>query len=387
MNDLSVGVGTSEVQGSREAGRTAARAAREELKDRIPALVIVYASVAHRLPELLAGVREVTGRTPLIGCSTSGHFFDERLIPPGGGVVVLLLASADYRFGTASVTGLSRGGDAAGRELARLARDAARVEPGEHSCLVLLADGLSGENQPLLNGIYRVTGASVPVVGGAAGDDRHLVGTFVLHNDEVISDGAVAAWIVSPHPVTVVARHGWEPVSPPMMVTASDGTHLSEIGGRPALEVFREYFYDPEVAAPGTFRKEGYHSAHAFGLVEPDGSVLVRGGYLDGGRIRTFEAVPQYSAVQIITCTPDSVLEVTEPAVAEAVAAREASVLLVFSCVARYDLLQDRAVEEVKRLQAAAGDARVVGFYTYGEFARTTGVRGVHNGTISAVAL
>lgn len=387
MNDLSAGVGTSDVGGSREAGRIAAEMARDELGDRIPDLVIVYCSVSHDLPELLAGVREVTGRAPLIGCSTSGHFFDEQLIHPGSGVIILLLASSDYRFGTASVSGLSRGGDVVGRELARLAKDAARVEPGEHSCLLLLADGLSGQNQPLLNGVFRVAGASVPVVGGAAGDDRHLAGTFVLHDDEVISDGAVAVWIVSPQPLTVVARHGWEPVSPPVLVTAAEGTHLSEIGGRAALEVYREYFYDPEVAAPGTFRKEGYHSAHAFGLVEPDSSVLVRAGYVDGGQIRTFEAIPPFSAIQVTTCTPDSVLEVTEPVVEAAIGGREVSVLLVFSCVARYDLLADRAVEEVKRLQAAAGDARMIGFYTYGEFARTTGVLGVHNGAIAAVAL
>jgi hypothetical protein len=172
-----------------------------------------------------------------------------------------------------------------------------------------------------------------------------------------------------------------------MMVTRAEGTHLMELSGRPAMEVYREHFYDPEVAAPGTFRKEGYHSSHAFGLVEPDGSILVRGGYVDQGHIVTFEALPQYSAIQVITCTPDSVLEVTEPVVERAVAGGDRRVLLVFNCTARYDLLADRAAEEIKRLQAAAGDARVVGFYTYGEFARTTGLYGVHNGSLAAVAL
>ena len=38
-----------------------------------------------------------------------------------------------------------------------------------------------------------------------------------------------------------------------------------------------------------------------------------------------------------------------------AVAGRDASVLLVFSCIARLDILQDRGAEEAARLQAAAG--------------------------------
>ncbi len=71
----------------------------------------------------------------------------------------------------------------------------------------------------------------------------------------------------------------------------------------------------------------------------------------------------------------------------QALAGRDADVLLAFSCVARYELLRDRATEEAQRLHAAAGGAQTFGFYTYGEFARTTSVSGFHNATITAMAL
>ena len=59
----------------------------------------------------------------------------------------------------------------------------------------------------------------------------------------------------------------------------------------------------------------------------------------------------------------------------------------MFSCVARYDILGDRSPEEPRRLQEAAHGARTFGFYTYGEFARTTSVAGYHNATVAALAL
>ena len=67
-------------------------------------------------------------------------------------------------------------------------------------------------------------------------------------------------------------------------------------------------------------------------------------------------------------------------------AGRDASVLLVFSCIARLDVLQERGAER-HRLQAAAGSVPIFGVYTYGEFARTTSVAGYHNSTVTAVAL
>jgi hypothetical protein len=63
------------------------------------------------------------------------------------------------------------------------------------------------------------------------------------------------------------------------------------------------------------------------------------------------------------------------------------SVLLMFSCIARIDLLAERAGEEAVRLHKAAGPVSTFGFYTYGEFARSTGVAGYHNATLTAIAL
>ena len=64
-----------------------------------------------------------------------------------------------------------------------------------------LADSLLGDLQQLVQGVYRITGPKVTLVGGAAGDEQKFVRTFVFHNDTVVEEGAVALWIASERPL------------------------------------------------------------------------------------------------------------------------------------------------------------------------------------------
>lgn len=384
------GVGTSEADRAVTAGRDAAAAALAELATP-PALVLVYASVRYDLVDLLTGVREVTGDVPLVGATTSGHFHNGNVTPPGRGVAVLALTAGRYQFGVASVSGISADPTGAGRTLARAAKRAAGAggQDVPHAALLVLTDGLSGRQQELLNGIHKVTGAAVPVVGGSAADDRRLVQTCVFHDGRALTDAAVGIWIGSPWPLVVTAGHGWSPVSLPLLVTKVDGPVVHEIAGRPAVAVFREHFRDHELDQElGWVRKPGYHSAHAFGLIEPDGTLLIRGAYLDEHDVlRTFCPLPTYAPVQIVSSTSDDLLGVIEGVVERVTAGRQPSALLAFSCVARLDVLRDRGPEEAKRLQVAAGSTTTFGFYTYGEIARTSSVAGYHNATLAAIAL
>jgi len=380
--------GASESADAAEAGREAASAAVAGLEGRAPDLVLVYVSVRYDLLTLLAAIRSVTGDAPLVGATSTGHFHGADLIEPARGVAVLAMTAGPYRFGIASVGNLSADATAAGAELARNARDAIGPRRSAHATVLLFADGLAVEQQGLISGIHRVTGTAVPVVGGAAADDRRLSETFVLHDDRVLPDSAVAVWIDSDRPVPVTVGHGWHPVGLPMLVTKVDGQVVHEIAGRPARDVFEEQIRHGNTEELDLIRPGGYYSTHAFGLIEPDGTHLIRGVFRDAaGQIRTFAPLPVYSAVQVVACDPADLLAVSHEVAETAVGRRDASVLLVFSCVARLDVLQDRGGEEAARIHAAALPVPVFGIYTYGEFARTTSVAGYHNSTVAAIAL
>jgi hypothetical protein len=84
----------------------------------------------------------------------------------------------------------------------------------------------------------------------------------------------------------------------------------------------------------------------------------------------------------------DSLLGVTDEVVDDALDSQpDAAVLLTFSCAARAMIFGERAPEEARHLQASAGAVPTFGFYCCAEFARTAGVLGTHNATLTAVAL
>jgi hypothetical protein len=385
---LRAGTGLSRAQNASEAGREAAAAAVAALGDEEPAVVIVFTSPRYDLAELLAAVRAVTGKARLIGATGSGEIVHGEYMGFGAGVGVLAMSAGPYRFGLASASHIGGELDRAGQDIARAAR--AEAGPGPHAAVLLLADSLLGDLQQLFQGVYRITGPKVAIVGGAAGDEQKFVATFVFHDGEVLEAGAVALWIASERPITIVSRHGWNPIGVPMLVTRAEGTTLLELGGRPAATAYEEQLG----LEPGQLSAEDFWGTsirHPFGLLQADGSTIIRvaRSKTPEGTLRIQGCVPpDGSAVQVMSGDADTLLSVVQPVAAAALAANpEAGVLLAFSCAARAAMFKDRAAEESQQLQTAAGDIPSFGIYCCGEFARTSGVLGTHNATLTTLAL
>jgi hypothetical protein len=87
----------------------------------------------------------------------------------------------------------------------------------------------------------------------------------------------------------------------------------------------------------------------------------------------------------------DSVLDATDAACGDSLAAlggRSPLGMLAFDCIARRGVLREAGVRtEIHRLAASADGAPVAGFYTYGEIARTRGMRGFHNQTLVVLSI
>jgi hypothetical protein len=385
---LRAGTGLSRARNAGDAGREAAAAALASLGDEEPALVIVFTSPRYDLPELLAAVRAVTGKARLIGATGSGEIVHGEYMGFGAGVAVLVMSAGPYRFGLASASHIGGELDRAGQDIARAAR--AEAGPSPHAAVLLLADSLLGDLQQLFHGVYRITGPKVAIVGGAAGDEQKFVATFVFLDDHVLEAGAVAVWIASERPITIVSRHGWEPIGVPLLVTRAEGTTLLELGGRPAATAYEEQLG----LAPGQLSDEDFWGTsiwHPFGLLQADGSAIIRvaRAKTPEGTLRIQGCVPpEGSAVQVMSGDTDSLLSVVAPVATAALAANpEPGVLLAFSCAARAAMFKDRAAEESRQLQEVAGDIPSFGMYCCGEFARTAGVLGTHNATLTALAL
>jgi hypothetical protein len=379
-------LGVGQAEGTEpEAG---ARAADRALVHADAKLLIVFCSESLDLPAVLRQVNQRSGGVPLIGCSTSGE-----IAPSGSGtgsVVVTALGGDGFSIRTAAASPASRDLRAAG---ATAAGCLAGIEERPHRVLLLLTDGLAGDQREILRGVYRVLGAGVPLVGGCVGAER-MARTLQMHGDRVLEDSVVAAGIGSDAPLGIGVRHGWRRVGEPMLVTSSGGNRVHTLNGLPALDVYLDRL-GPQ-AAECTNQEELARLAlvHPLGLGQRDGEEEIRfiaGGDFADRSLACIAEVPQAALVWLMEGDAESVRWAGSAACTDALDALGGNPplgVLAFECVGRRPVLGDEGVRvEIDEIMKCSGGAPVAGFYTYGEIARKQGVIGFHNQTLVVLSV
>jgi hypothetical protein len=373
----------------RDPARAGESAAAQALIAEDARLVLVFCSHSYDLDELLGAINERSGGVPLIGCSTAGEIATGG--PGDAGVVVTAFGGEGFSVCTAAALNASEDLRGAG---AQVAKCASALNGHPHRALVLLTDGLAGDQQEIVRGAYGVIGASVPLVGGCAGDDLEMRGTYQLHNDRVLRNAVVGAAIGSEAPLGIGVRHGWRRVGEPVVVTRSSNNRVYTLNDRVAVDVYFEHLDPPTDARrdPAAFTR--FALTHPLGLSGRSGEDHVRfvgEANFDDGSIGFIAEVPQGALAWFMEGDEASVLDATSAACADALApldGRPPLGLIAFDCIARRGILGDAGIStEVGRVASSAGGAPVAGFYTYGEIARTHGQSGFHNQTLVVLAV
>src|SRR6266542_3225681 len=325
-----VSVGSSAHPDARRAGEAAALRA---LAGPDPRLLMVFCSLSRDPEMVLAGVAAAGQGVPVIGCSA------REMITPAGpsadGVVVAGLGGSGLAVSTGVGFGVADAPREAGAAAASRVADDRASRP--HEVLLLLTDGLAAHQEEVLAGVYRVVGASVPLVGGSSTPDWSTGRTFQLYGDKVLTDAVVAAAIASDGPIGIRRRSGEE-------VRTVNST-------------------------------AGFHE----------------------GWLRAGAEVPEGGVVWVMEGEEDSVVDAAGDAcrtAAEALDGRRPLGFLAFDCVSRASMLGEAGTRaEVDRMTAVgrlvgqADGVPVAGLYTAGEIARTSGISGFHNQTVVILAV
>lgn len=377
-------VGTSSATDARTAGQEAAQ---EAMAGEAPALLLAFASDDLDLEAFAGALVDVAGDVPVVGCSTAGE------IGPGGvsdgAAVVVGLGGPGFSVRTA----VSRDASADLRAAGAAVTAAARPDDRPHRAVVLLTDGLAGDQQEVVRGAYSVAGALIPLVGGCAGDEMRMQRTRQIWGREVLTDAVIAVGLASDGPIGVAARHGWRRVGEPMLVTAAAANCVLELDGRPALDVYVERLGVPAELADDPTAFASFALTHPLGLARRDGEEVrfIAGGDVADRSLRCIAEVPVGGLVHLMEGDAVSVLDATDAACADAIGALGAEDplgLVVFDCVARRAVLTGDGLDrEMDAIRGHAKGAPLAGFYTYGEFGRTVGIRGFHNQTLVVLAL
>lgn len=370
-------------------GRAGRRAARDAISGDDPRLLIVFCSDRYDLDALASSLCDIAGDdVPVIGCSTAGEIATSG--PGDAGVVVVAFGGEGFAASAACARDASRRLRAAGAEVASAVED---VSSYPHRVLLLLSDGLAGDQMEVVRGAYGVTGAAVPLVGGCAGDDLRMVATRQIFGREVMSGAVVGVALGSTTPLGIGVRHGWRRVGEPMLVTSSTGNRIYGLDDEPALDVYlRRLDAPPEARAdPTAFTR--FALTHPLGLSRRSREEVrfVADANFADRSIGVIAAVPQGGMTWLMEGDDASVLEATDDACREALTmldGHDPLGFVVFDCIARRGVLGEAGIErEVQRISDHAAGAPVAGFYTYGEFARTRGTGGFHNQTLVVLAV
>lgn len=381
------GVGHSHVAESEAAGREAVSMALAGHTPTADDLVILFTDPDYEVEAVYRAACAEAAPAGVFGCTSTGGFTHSEQVP--GGCVAALLAADETSFGLCHLE--CDEDDIAGSS--RRAAELARARAGDryaNSVLLLLTDGLTRDQREIARGAYEVTTAVIPFVGGAAADNLTWNNTHTFGDGRVLSRAIVAVWINSERPMGVSVDHGWRPAGKPMLVTRAEGTVVHELDGTPALaaylaeqggslertdvEFFRKVMSNP-VGLPNARGRYDVRQLHAF--------------LPEGGGINFNTGVSEQSILQVMSTDDDALIEGARRAAQDAVRqlTGKARLALVFSCGSRVPLLGDRIRDEVTAISSALDGVPVCGFYTFGEFARTTGSSGVHNSSVAVLAL
>ena len=379
-------VGRSDEQDPARAGEAATS---EALAGDDAKLLVVFCSNSGDLGAMLEAINERSGGVPLIGCSTAGEITSGG--PGDAGVVVAAFGGDGFTVHTAMADNASADLRGAG---AIVAGSMQHVAACPHRVMLLLTDGLAGDQQEIVRGAYSVLGASVPLVGGCAGYDQKWQASAQLHGDRVLAGAVVAAAIGSDAPLGIGVRHGWQPIGEPVLVTRSANNRIYTLDDRPALDVYFERFDPPAEARVDQNAFTRFAATHPIGLSSRTGEPHVRmvgAADFDDGWMGFIAEVPQGRMAWFMEGGYDSVLEAPDAACAAALAPLDGVAplgMLTFDCIARRQILgEDGSGAAIARVSKSAGGAPVAGFYTYGEIARTHGQSGFHNQTLVVLAV
>jgi hypothetical protein len=359
-------------------------------------LVVINASIGHRLADLIAQTRAQCPHARIVAASCSGVIGREGASESMKDVALMAVRGRD--FAVSHVDGLYGHNS---REKAVEAATALRQAKPGINMVYLIVTGIDVAHDEVIAGFESVFGPEVTLFGAASGDNARGVATFQALDCGVFEHGCVAVGFCDPTlEVDAQASHGFVAVGEPMVVTRSQGHRIIELDGLPAAKVYLDRIgVGPEAtlaeAGPiGALAErlspadaQAYGNDHVLRAIfrrDPDGTLYYPARCPEGTRlwltIRDEERI--FSDL-------DRMLGV----MARNARGRKPVAVFHSDCGARGRLLFNRVLKEelVQRLWHPFSTDGLpppwLGIYGFGEFARLNGANAFHNYTTALAAI
>lgn len=359
-------------------------------------LVIINASIGHRLSDLVAQTRLQCPHARVVAGSCAGVIGREGVSESMKDVA--LMAIRGKEFAVAHVDGIH--GHNAYEKAVELATTLNQAAPGINM-IYFLGSGIDIANDRVIAGFEKVLGPDVTVFGATTSDNMRGVASFQAVDDQVFEHGAFAIAFCDPTlEVITQASHGFVAVGEPLIVTRSAGHKIIEFNGKPAWPEYLVRLGLPETATLADTIPIGaaaelllpelakeYGNDHILRVItqhDPDGAIH----YATNCPMGTELWLTERDENRIFRDL-DRLIGVLE----RQARGRKPAAVFQADCLARGRRLFNRVLKEelVQRMQHPFSTAGMpppwLGIYGFGEYARLGGVNTFHNYTTALAAI
>ena len=197
-----------------------------------PDLALVFVTPVHgrALEEIAATIRAALAPGTLLGCAAVSVVGGDREVERGPGISLWA-----GRTGPVTPFHLTVAPSPDGLTFTGWPE----VMPDDASGLLLIPDPFSFPTDDLLRRL-ETDRPGMPVVGGMASAARGPGGNRLVLDGEVVTSGAVGAFLGPGVEVATVVSQGCRPVGHPFVVTRAEQNIIYELAGRPAVERLQE---------------------------------------------------------------------------------------------------------------------------------------------------
>ncbi len=214
----------------------------------------------------------------------------------------------------------------------------------------------------------------IAITGGLCGDDSRFEKTISGYNENPKEGEVIVIALYGESLEVSYAQYGgWTTFGPERIITKSDQNVLHELDNQPALDLYKKYLGDkvaelPQSALlyPLSVKSKNKTEAIVRTILNIDEST---------NTMTLAGDVPEGSTVQLMMANIDHIVDGALQAADIGMKSRKnkPELAILISCIGRKLVLDQRVEEEIEEvIESIGSQAKITGFYSYGELAPFT---------------
>lgn len=355
---MRVGFGFSTLEDSYSAGLQALKDAISVSGD--PSVIILFSTFNYDPYEIFRSIKENTKDSKLIGGTSSFIIVYDRLISKGVSIITL---SGEYiNAVTFSQDKVLKGSDdiEMGRKVGRFfSKD--NLDGG--MVIIFFAPELA-DVPKILYSLYNTMGPKFGYVGGGCVRNPKASFTYTF-TEKGVNTGPLALAVISGMEFSTAVGHGFESIKDPLIINKTSKNKIIEIDGIPAIDAYTRRF---DVAPNVDLLTQIVF--HPLGFPNLSGDYIIRDPIgIDKKAIVFPTEIPEGAVGYVMDGKIDRLIKstslITEKALRGII---DPGFVLVFDCISRESLMEDRFILELKTIKDSMGlDIPITGMLTMGE--------------------